>query len=141
MFPDLRDTAPHPVGIERPGFTEGHVLPHRQRVDEAEVLVDHPDAERRSGDRVVDVVLHAVDPDRARVRIDQADEDLHQRRLARPVLTEDAVDAPAVQRQIDTITRSDRAEGLGDTAEFDGGGGCSGTRPRLVGGDLDHPPA
>ena len=69
------------------------VLPHRQRLDEAVVLVDHGDAEVGGGQRVGDHRALAVDRDRPLVGLDQPDEDLHQRRLAGAVLAEHAVDA------------------------------------------------
>src|SRR6185369_15649629 len=64
-----------------------------------------------------DLAVFSMDGDGALIGLDQPDEDLHQRRLARPVLTEDAVDAPRVQREVDTIAGDHRSVALGDAFE------------------------
>jgi hypothetical protein len=46
---------------------------------------------------------------------------LHQRRLARPVLAEDAMDTAAVELKIDIVASDDGSEALGDPSEVDGG--------------------
>ena len=58
----------------------------------------------------MDLLLDAVDADRAFVGEHKADEHLHQRRFTRPVLAEDAVNAPSSKRKINTVTRCDCAE-------------------------------
>ena len=68
---------------------------------------------------------------------DQADQHLHQRRLAGPVLAEDAVDPAAVQREVDVVAGDDPPEPLGDVDELRGGRGV-GRPARAVIGRLGH---
>ena len=58
--------------------------------------MDHGDAHARGFDRVDDLDGLAVQADLPGVGQDQPDQHLHQRRLAGPVLAEDAVDLAAV---------------------------------------------
>ena len=61
----------------------------------------------------------AVDEDRPGVGQHQADKHFHQRGLARPVLSQDAVDSAPVQGQVNLVAGDDAAEALGYSNEFD----------------------
>ena len=70
-------------------------------VDELEVLVHHPDAERDRIVRVPDARLFPLYAGSARVGLVEAEEDVHEGRLAGAVLAEERVDlaAPDVERR------------------------------------------
>ena len=104
---DLDDEVARRLPVEPAAFAEGDVLPHPQLVDEAEVLVHHADAERGGRLRIGDVLLAAVDRDRAAIGRDEPDEDLHQRRLAGAVLAEHAVDLAALEVEVDAVAGDD----------------------------------
>ena len=65
-------------------IAEGHVLPDRQGLHQAEVLVDHADAASGGIDRVDDLDLDAVQADLTGIGQDQPDEDLHQASTCQP---------------------------------------------------------
>ena len=121
LLADLADPLAYPARVEAPDVAERHVLPDGERLDEAEVLVHHGDAVLGGVDRVDDLHGCAVQPDLAGVGQDEADQDLHQRRLAGAVLAEDAVDAPTVQREVDAVAGDDPPEPLGDADQLHGG--------------------
>ncbi len=98
------------------------VLGHAHDRDEHEVLVDHPDAQVDRPPRGFDLHRLAVEQDLALVGLVEPVEDVHQRRLARAVLTQQRVDLPALQLEVDRIVRDQRAEALGDPAQLEGGG-------------------
>ena len=85
-------------------------------------------------DRVDDLDRDAVQADLAGVGQDQPDEDLHQRRLAGPVLAEDAVDPPPVEGQVHAVARRHLPEPLGDADELDCGWGAGLPTRRRPGG-------
>ncbi len=87
------------------------------------MLVDHGDAVRRRLDRIVDAHQFAVEADIAGVGQYEPDQHLHQRRLARAVLPEDAVDPPTVEGQVDAVAGDHSTEALGDPDQLDGGRG------------------
>ena len=89
----VEQTAAHRLGTER------DVLRGRQLRHEVELLIDHPDAEPFGAARRVDMHLAAVDGDRARVGRLRARQDLHQRRLARAVFSDEHVHFAGAQRQ------------------------------------------
>ena len=124
LLADLTDPLAHVLGVEATDVAEGHVLPHGERLDEAEVLVHHRDAAGGGIDGIDDLHLLPVQLDLAGVGQHEADEHLHQRRLAGAVLAEDAVDAAAVQRDADAVAGDDLPEVLGDVDEFHGGRGA-----------------
>ena len=117
------------AAVEAGVVAEQHVLPHGEGVDEAQVLVDHADAQIGRGLRIVDHRLAAGERDRAAVGLDESDQDLHQRRLAGAVLAEDPVDPTGVQLQVDVVAGDDAAVVLGDGCEVDSRGGRRGTHP------------
>ena len=98
---------------------DGHVGQQRR------MLVDDGDAELRRRCRREAFELRAVDLDRAAVGGDRAGGDVHQRRLARPVLAEEGVDLAGGHLEADVRERAHRAVALGDVRQDD---------PRLPGG-------
>ena len=101
LLADLGDTGSQVAWDQPPDVAEGDVLPHGECFDEREVLMHHPDPVLGSGNRILDLHRGAGAPDLAGVGDDEPDQDLHQRRLAGTVLTEHAVDATTVEREID----------------------------------------
>jgi hypothetical protein len=83
------------------------------------VLVHHRDPGLRGLDRIVDHDRPTVDEDLAGVGRHQPEHDVHERRLARAVLTEHAVDLAPQHRQVDVIAGRDRAEPLRDRSDLD----------------------
>ena len=61
----------------------------------------------------------AVDQDLALVRLEEPVEDVHQRGLAGAVLAEQAVDLTRLDGQVDVVVGDERAEALGDAAQFE----------------------
>ena len=88
-------------------------------VEEVELLVDESDA---GGDGARDGhrgARGAVDADRARARRDDAAEDLHQGRLARAVLADEADDLAGGDGEADIVESDDAGIGLGDPEKFE----------------------
>ena len=82
----------------------------------------HADA---GGDRRRGIGDHhplAVDPDLALIRLEEAEEDVHQRRLAGAILANDCVDAPPLDGEAHILIGDDRAETLGDRFQLNGDG-------------------
>jgi hypothetical protein len=90
-----------------------------QRVEQAEVLVDHADAERPRLGRRRDLDALAVPAHLAGVGPDGAVDDLHQRRLAGAVLAEDGVDLPRRDAQADPVVGLHRRVRLADVDELE----------------------
>jgi hypothetical protein len=83
------------------------------------VLVDHPDT---SGDRItwiLELQPLAVDEDLSLVGVVEAVEDVHERRLARPVLAEQAVDLTRLDDEVDGVVGDHPGEALGDAPQFE----------------------
>jgi len=79
----------------------------------------------QGGGRVGDDGFLAVEHDLAFVWLQQAEEDVHQRRLAGAVLADDGVDLAAPDGKIDVFIGDEGAETLGDADQFDGSfGSC-----------------
>ena len=97
--------------------SEHDVLGHREHVDEHEMLVDHPDTGRHGLLGIVEVLLHAIDVDRSLVRGQQPVQDVHEGRLAGTVLTEQAMDAPGNDVEVDVVVGRKRPESLRDSAQ------------------------
>ncbi len=118
---ELGETPPRgcPVEAHPPVVAEHEVLEHAQRRDQRRVLVDGADPEHERlpgrGDRRLD----ALDPDRARIRADQPREDADQGRFAGAVLTEQAVDFAAAERQAHVVVRKHSGERLDDAEQLD----------------------
>ena len=98
---------------------EHDVLGDRHHRDQHEVLVDHPDPEvdRIAGRAHLDRL--AVDEDLALVRPVEAVEDVHQRRLPRPVLAEESVHLAAPQVEVDAVVRDHAREALRDALQLE----------------------
>src|SRR5262249_3539161 len=110
-----------------PGLVSEHdVLRDRQLRDEAELLIDRRDAERLRVARRVDGDGAPVDLDRARVAPVGAAEDLHQRRLAGAVFTEQDVHFARVEIEADAVERDDARKRLPDAPHRERGTARSG---------------
>ena len=105
---------------------EHDVFEHAERRNQHEVLMHHADAVADRLARRADPDRLAVDADFAGVGLVEAVENRHQRRLAGPVLADDAVDDAALDDEIDVIVGVNRAEALVDADQFDGGRGFVG---------------
>ena len=100
---------------------EHDVLGDRHHRDQHEVLVHHPDAvlDRRLGR--AELGRLAVDPDLALVRVVEAVDDVHQRRLAGAVLAEQRVHLALAQVEVDAVVRDDAGEALRDPTKLENG--------------------
>src|SRR5690606_15223113 len=122
---------------------EDEVLGDGEAGEELERLVDHAQHAADGIERRVEPDGLAPDQDLAFVGWDEAVEDRHERRLAGPVLPDDAVDLAPSGREVDAVTGQDSGEPLGDSPEFQLGGhlyqtsGSAGGRQRI--GNLDLP--
>src|SRR5262249_13153471 len=86
-----------------------------------EVLMHHADAGGDGVMRAVNAAGLATDAALASIGLVVAIEDAHQRRLAGPILADDAVDRAARDRDRDGASGAHRAEALADADQFDGG--------------------
>ena len=100
---------------------EDDVLGHGHHRDEHEVLVHHPDAvpDRVAGGGERDRL--AVQEDLAFVCVVEAVDDVHQRRLAGPVLAEQGVHLTAPDVEVDAVVGDDAGEPLRDSANLEDG--------------------
>src|SRR5205823_254200 len=96
---------------------EVDVLGDGESADQFEVLMDHADAGRDRVARRGEVDGIAVDDDLAGIGTVDAGEDVHQRRLAGAVLTEERVDLAGPDLEVDPGIRQNAGEGLGDAFE------------------------
>ena len=81
--------------------------------------MDHADA---GGDRVarpVELDRLVVDQDLALVRLVEAVQDVHEGRLARAILAEQAEDLAGLHDEIDPLVRHDPGEALGDPPQLE----------------------
>ena len=118
----VRATSSAPRDDGRRGVpAQVHVLGHRHRSDEPEVLVHHPDARRDGLGRRVELVDDPIDLDLAGIGPIDAGQDVAQRGLAGAVLTEQRVDLAAAQLEVDVGERHHAVEALRDVAGEDGG--------------------
>src|ERR1700730_3044357 len=95
------------------------VSPHGEQRDENEVLVDHADAERDGVPWAANSRRRAVDQDLTGIRMDEPIEDVHQRALARAVLTYERMDLTRAHGEIDVVVGDDAGPGLGDASHLD----------------------
>ena len=93
---------------------EDDVLGHRHHRDEHEVLVHHPDAELDRLSRRVDADRLPAQADLPLVRVVQAVQDVHERRLARSVLAEQRMHLARCELEVDMVVRDDPREALGN---------------------------
>ena len=94
------------------------ILRDGQRRDKTGLLVDHRDPvpPRKRGTSDLDAI--AGEANFARRGRDHAGQDLDQRRLAGPVLSDDRVDLAAAKLEIDIFQRGDAPIFLGDLSHF-----------------------
>ena len=104
--------------IARPRQGECDVLRHAEGGEEREVLEHHADAERPRVCRGPDGGRDTFPEDAARVRAHHAVDDLHQRALAGTVLSEQRVNRPGGDREVDPVVRDDGGERLADALEL-----------------------
>ena len=83
--------------------TQHQVLGDGEDIDQHEVLVHHPDAGGHRLARVGEGLRDAVDHDLAAVGRQQAVQDVHQRRLARAVLPQQAVDLAGSHVEVNPV--------------------------------------
>jgi len=83
------------------------------------VLVDHPEAGRDRLARRSERDLPAVHQDLAGVRLVQPGEDVHERALARAVLTEQRMDLARAHVEVDGVVGEDAGEGLDDAVRLE----------------------
>src|SRR5262249_53533942 len=118
-----RADAPHdraagePEGPPRVAVVaEDDVLSDRERLDEPEVLVHHPDAGVERVARRVEVDLLAVEVDLALVRPVEAGEDVREGALAGPVLAEQRVHLAGRRREAAALVRAHARDPFRDPA-------------------------
>ena len=101
------------------GEPEPDVLGDRERVEEREVLEHHRDAERARLVRALDLDRPALPAELPGVGVDRAVDDLHQRRLARPVLAEQRMERAGLDLDRHIVERDQRPEDLGHVMGFE----------------------
>ena len=116
-----RDAARHLGQRQARVQAEPDVLGHRQRVEQAEVLEHHADAQRARLLRVAHVHRLAVPSHAAFVGLDRAVDDLHQRRLAGAVLAQHRVGLARLHGQRDVVVGHHRRVALGDALQLQAG--------------------
>ena len=84
-----------------------------------EMLVDHADARGHRVARALKADQLVVNEDLAAIGVVQPVEDVHQGALAGPVLAEQSMDLTGADHQVNRIVGDQRAEALGDTAQFE----------------------
>src|SRR5689334_12778265 len=104
------------LGAERDGLDDV------EHGDQLEVLVDHADPGLDRLARVGEGAHGPVDEDLARVRLVQAGQDVHERRLAGPVLTQQSQDLAAIGGDRDAVVGEDARKLLGDVPELEAHG-------------------
>ena len=101
------------------GACQHEILRHGHGRDRGEVLIDHAEAERVRGARIVDRLFAAVDQDVARVRPVVAHDALDQRALAGAVLAEQRMERSGRHLQRHLVERRELAEALGHRHRLD----------------------
>ena len=124
LLPEPRELGPgcsHAGAEPEASFdAKHHVLQDAERLHQHEVLVHHADPGRQRVPRASNDHRSSVDQDLSAVRPMVTVEDTHQRRLARAVLTDDAVDRSGAHDEGHAAVRADWAEPLVDVSELDG---------------------
>src|SRR5215510_7895361 len=107
LFGELSDLRGRAFEIEGERRTrlraENDVLRDGHRLDQHEVLVDHADAERDRVVRRFDVAHLAVDDDLTAVSRVEPVGDAHRRRFSRAILTDDGMDRPGLNDDVDVV--------------------------------------
>ena len=99
------------------GVSQKDVLGHRQFVEQHRLLVNGGDAGAEGGVSGAEMDRHALDGDLALVRLVDAGQDLHQRRLAGAVLADQRGDLAGIERQRHVMQGPDTGEALADPLE------------------------
>src|SRR3546814_98855 len=81
------------------------------------MLEHHAHAQRARSSRALDLDFTPVPDHGARIGLDHAIDDLHQRGLARTVLAQDRVDLAGLNRQADPVVRLDSGIRLADIVQ------------------------
>jgi hypothetical protein len=97
---------------------QGDVLGHGQRIEQREMLEHHGDAQLARHLRIGDLHRLAVPAQFAGIRLDRAEDDLHQGGLARAVLAEYGVDLAGRNGQADIVVGQHARIGLAHMADF-----------------------
>jgi hypothetical protein len=123
----LDDAVGQGLPVHRRIEAEGHVLEHRHRLEEREVLEDHADAEVPCGVRRGDGDRAALPVDLALVGGEDAVDDLDQGRLAGTVLAQKRVDLALLDGERHVVIGQHAGVGLADAGEGEAGGGHQAT--------------
>ena len=110
--PPVRAPSPERLGPRH------HVVEHGEVRGEREVLMHHPHPRRDRRARPTGRQHATPDPHLARIRGVMAEQDRHERRLARAVLPQERQDLAPVERQRHVLVRHHRAEPLGDARQL-----------------------
>ena len=104
----------------REGRSDRDVLRHRQQREVPELLMDEGEPETM-GDpgRIPHRRRRAVDEERSRVEVLDPGEDLDQRALAGPVLTDEADDLAGAEREVDAVERVDACVAFDGSTNLD----------------------
>ena len=94
--------------------SEVDVLGDGEAIDKIEFLVDRRDSQPHGRDRIGQPDLFALPRDRSLVRLVDPGQNLDQRRLARPVLAEQAMHLAGHDIQVDPVEGADTGELLDD---------------------------
>jgi hypothetical protein len=122
-FGQLPHLLAHPAPVQqpqRPGLlvAQSDVLGDREYRDQHEVLMHHADAGRDRVLRRMDGQRLAVGEDRPLVGLGEPVEDVHQRGLAGPILTEQGVDGARDDGKVDVVVGHEAAEALRDALQL-----------------------
>jgi hypothetical protein len=113
---EAAELAPDRTGV---GAGQAHVLRHRQVRHERRVLEHGREPDSRGLRRRMDAHGLSVHRDGARVAGDHAREQLHERRLARPVRAEERVHLARIDDEVGRAERGDRAVALRQAERFE----------------------
>src|SRR5262249_47734435 len=114
--PSLRALVDQPETARRIGNAD--IVRDRQVGKQRQLLEDAHDPGAVGRERVREARLGPVIADRALVGLDDAGDDLDQRRLAGAVLAEDGVDRAWVAGEVDLLERAHAAVALADPGEL-----------------------
>jgi hypothetical protein len=81
--------------------------------------MDHADPFAHSIARISEADGLPIDPDLARVGVEEAEKDVHQGRLARAIFPEEAVHLALLHGEVDSVIGQEWAEGFGYTGELE----------------------
>jgi hypothetical protein len=112
------DAARHLGQLQALVQAQPHVLGHRERVEQAEVLEHHGDAERARLLRVAHLHRLAVEVHVALVGLDGAVDDLHQRGLAGAVLAQHRMHLAGLHGERDAVVGHHGRVSLGDARQL-----------------------